>query len=860
MKTTQRLAGLIGLGGPRDDAPAYSRAIAPGIQVTDTDVWGWYEISHTNSDLKGEKGLDQEQDAAEAGLRALAGREFHIRLLWARVSGESYLAGLDLDGLPESFQEWAAIRADDIDDLDLPEQRRLLGVRLATLPQQASAKAGHALGIGATRVAKADLARYSAMALQLGGPLRNTVWKVRLASPEVIAWSISRELHRGHDVVPVEDTITGATLARLQSGRVEFASDHYTVMSGAGAVAAYGAVLALTDFPEVMSTPGQEWLAILGAIETSPLDTTLAAAQAVLPEASLRGVIPAPREARKKVSDARQSAKEQRRSAAATSAGEPEESILVAEDELRDMSFALARRHTLLVNDFPRINVTGASREELDAKVAAVVGAYDELGITATVMVDEQREGWLETLPGDRVRVPDLGHWRDATALVQSWFWRGSKVGSTDPRTPVIGYTTGSTSGVVRFLATEAVTNSDAPVTLFLGRTRRGKTTAMQVCMLDVCLAPQNATLEPWAAFVDFKGDAGGLVEAAKEFGVAADLLQIGPEYAGALCAFRTSDPEHAVDNVVGQLLLCLPRILAERATSALQRAASRVASHPNPTTWKVVQDVIHIGENSTEESLPREIGETLRATTRTGFGRLVAGEPAEGAEAALPLRSGITVIQLPGIAGNLPEVGAEEERWTPIQRVSVAALRGVLGWCSTVAASPDLRHRAKAIAFPEVHLLTATVEGRMYLSQVARMGAAFGVSLMLDTQDVSGIASLTGLAEGVSATFAFSQQTDTEQDAAARMLGLPVDDDTRRVIDDLDKPTSIEDGSHDVRRGHCLYRDRAGDVATIQWTVPSPDLLELLNTSAAATSERHARDQAAREQVIENKRMEVVR
>lgn len=844
MKIMKRLGGLVGVGGDRDAAPPRNRAISAGIQVTDTDVWAWYEVGHTNSDLKGERGLDSEQDAAEFALRALAGREAQIRILWGRISGENYLAGLGLDGKGEAVQEWAAVRADDIDDLDLPERRLLLGVHIARREQKTTDSAGRALGLDSGRISAAELARYTSLAVQVAGPLRTSIWRVRLASPEVIAWSISRELHRDQ-AVPTEDVIAGSTLARLTSGRVDFNSDHYVVRATDGGVAAYGCVMALTDFPEVIVTPGQEWLALLGSIETSPLDAGSEGPQAVLPEASLRFLVPSSRVARKTVSEARRLAKEQRQSAAKTSAGEPEEAILDAEEELRDIEKALSRRHTLLVHDHPRITVTAATRPELDAKVSAVVSAYDEMGITATVMTDEQREGWLETLPGDRVRVPDLGHWRDATALVASWFWRGSRVGTTDERVPAVGYTTGSTAGLVRFLATESVRNSDAPVTLFLGRTRRGKTTGMQLAVLDVCLAPMNlgddASKGPWAVMCDFKGDADGIVDAARGYGIDADLIRVQEQYAGMLDAFLTSDPEHAVENVVGQLMLCLPRGLGEQATSHLQRAAVRVAQERDPRSHKVVEALVQTGKASTPESLIREIAETLEATTTTGFGRLVAGRPVAGALANLPTRPGLTVLQLPGIAGALPEASTPEEQWKPAQRVAVAALRGVLGWCATVAASMALRDRAKVIAFPEVHLLTATVDGRMYLTQVARMGAAFGVSLLLDTQDVTGIASLTGLAEGVSDVFCFAQQTETEQDAAAKMLGLRPDEDTRQVIDNLDKPVDVTDGGSDVRRGHCLYRDRAGNVATMQWTIPSDGLLAQLNTSAQATAGRHA-------------------
>lgn len=839
MGIVSRLGALVGVSGHRAaDAPQY-RAIAPGLIVTDAEVWAWYEVRTSNSDLKGENGRDLEQDKAEGALRALRGREAHILQFWGEVSGETYLAGLGLEDAPQDAQEWAAIRADSIDDYELPERHVLLGVKLTERSQPTGAQAGRALGLSPERVSDAEMTRYSALAHQVGGPLRASVWRVRLASTEVLAHTIGREMHRGA-TVPAEDTITGAPLARLASGRCEPEHDHYTLRASDGSVAAYGCVLALTDFPETMATPGQEWLAVLGDIETSPLDAADGdgAPMFARAEASVRFVVPTSRVAKKEVSEARKTAAEQSRSAAKSSVGEPEDSITVAEDELRQVEFALNRRHTMLVNDHPRVRVTAATRGELDAKVSAVVSAYDEMGITATVMVDEQREGWLETLPCDRVRVPDLGHWRDATALVQSWFWGGSRVGSADPSVPAVGYTTGSTAGLVRYLATESVAKSDAPVTVFLGRTRRGKTTAMQLCMLDAQLAPVNADLDPWGILVDTKGDADGLVNAARHYGIAADLVRVGPEYAGALCGFRTSDPEHAVDNVVSQLSLSLPRHLSEQATSLLQRAAAHVkATEEDPETWQVIE---HLGEQAKDapaDSLVREVYETLVAVTSSGFGRLIGGKPTGAA--GLPMRPGITVLQLPDL--RLPEAGTPEDRWTPAQRVSVAALRGVLGWCTMLAGSRDLRGRAKTVAFPEVHLLTATVDGRMYLTQAARMGAAFGLSMLLDTQDASGIASLTGLSEGISSVFGFAQQTEAEQDALAKMLGLPVNDETRAVIDSLDKATADLDGDDiaAVRRGHCLHRDRGNQVATMQWTVPSPELRDLLDTSAAATAAR---------------------
>jgi len=841
MSIKDKLARVVGLSGARDAQPPRYRAIAPGLVVTETAAWAWFEIPPTNSDLLSEHDRDNEQDRAGNALRALRGRECHLRTVWGRVSGDEYLAGLPLDGATDLQQEWASLRADSIDDLAVPTRRTLLGVKIS---DRRSPGTGEAFGLTSGAVPAAELDRLTASAVRIGQELRATVWRVRLAATETMAWVIARELHR-ESAIPAEDSISGAPLARLTTGRVQPAYDHLLILDHRGRPAAFAAVLALTDFPEVIESPGQEWIACLNHLVTNPTaDVTDADGEsvAVLAESSVRFTVPTSRSATKTVNDVHASAKEQRKSAARHSAGEPDDEILLAEAETAELKLRLARGHTLLVHDHPRVIVQAGSRAALDAKVTAVRAAYDDMGITGAVMIDEQREAWLETLPCDQVRVDDLGHWRDAAAFTTSWFWGGSRVGTTRSDVPAIGYSTGSTQNLVRFLATESVEGGDAPVTVMLGRTRRGKTVAMMLAMLDVALWPGHREM-PWACLIDLKGDAGGVVDVGRRFGVPADLLTVDQHHAGIFDAFRTSPREHAVDHTVSQLSLLIPERLAVDGQAVMQRTASNILlNDPDPWCWKVVESIVKVGQISVAGSLMHELAETLSAATRSGFGRLIAGQPGPN-PTELRVTPGISVVSLPGLT--LPEPDDPPTTWQAPQRSSVAALRGVLGWCTTVSASMEFRHRPKVVGVPEVHLLTATVDGRTFLTRTARMGAAFGLSLLLDTQDVTGIASMTGLNEAISAVFGFAQQTNSEQDALAHLLGLPVGEATRDVIDELDRPTSDELTRHErdayePRRGHCLYRDQRGDVATLQWVVPNAEIAAMLDTSARATHERY--------------------
>lgn len=846
------LAKVVGLSGHRGAAPPRYRCIAPGLIVTATTAWAWYEITETNSDLLPEALRDIEQDRAGGALRTLRGMDCHLRSGWARIDGEEYLTGIPLTDedtdLGRGQRRWAEYRADEIDDDAMPTKRMLLGIKLENRSATTATTAGVAAGVSTGRPTDAEMTRYTARVHQVGQQLHATVLRAKLASTELLAWMISREQYRDQ-TIPAGDSLVGAPLARLSTGRVQPMFDHLQILGADGKPAAFAAVLALTDFPETIETPGQEWIAVLNHLTTNPTDGEgTGRAVPVLGETSVRFTVPRSREATKTVNDVHTSAKEQRKSAAKHSAQEPDDEILLAEEETRELKLRLARGHTLLVHDHPRVVVHADTRAELDAKVTAVVAAYDDMGVTATLMEDEQREGWLETLLCDEVRVDDLGHWRDSNAFTASWFWGGSRVGSRNPAMPACGYTTGSTQSLVRFLATDAVRHGDAPISAFLGRTRRGKTTAMMVALLDVALWPGH-TEQPWEVLIDVKGDAIGIVEVARQLGVPAVLITVDSQHDGALDTFHCAQREDAITFTAAQLSMIIPaRLAAEHQPILLRQATSVGLNDPDPWAWKVVANIVEAGAASKKGSSVRELADTLVAATSSGWGRLIAGKPGPGTK-TLSTEPGLTVLHVPGLSDNLPQnTDGTSEHWSGPQRAAVAALRGVLGYCTLVGASIKFRNRAKVIAVPEVHVLTANQDGRTFLTQVARMGAAFGISLMLDTQDATGLAEMPAIIEATSAVFGFAQQSPSEQDALARLLGLPLGENTRQLIDELDQPTLDDlagDGidAYQVRRGHCIYRDAWDQVATFQWVVPT-EVQHMLDTSAQATSARYQAEQ----------------
>ncbi|WP_435596545.1 ATP-binding protein [Streptomyces albogriseolus] len=835
MKVLQRLGQFLGVGGDRSALPPQYVALADGLVVTDSHTEAWYVLASSNTDLMSEAARDGELDAANSALaRTLAGHDCHLRVLWSPLHAADYEAEAEELFTAGDWREWAQIRVGRLEQISLPSRHLLLGVRLTERAGQAQ-KLGRrgvegGLGLSSSTVGSRELARLDAQMRRLGRRLESSPWKAQPASVEMLAWMISREQHRGTPIpAPHAGVIAGAKLAALTRGRILPHPDHLRVVDAHGDVTAWVSVLTMSGFPEQMESPGNgEWLRVLSEINYVPemaeddLDPDLdpgALIQPVSPEASVRFRVMPKRDALKKVDEARRLAKEQRRSAARGSAEDPGRDIEETEDVMAELTRDMRREDVTLVEDHPRLIVTSeTSLDDLRARVDAVITHYGGLGIEVNVGEEEQRELWLEMQPGDQLRVPDLGHVRDVIALSGSWWWGGAKVG--DDRGPIVGYLTGSTPGVFRNDVTAGSDRGDATTTAFVGRSGRGKTTAMMLSLLDAGFRGS------YALALDFKGDLGGLVTAARRFGLNAHLVETGRDFAGA-CDLFTLLAGDGVDvargEVPAQLSIAIPDWLREAgAETPITRAVNEVIAAGEPATWKVIEHL-----RTMDDELGRKAGEALYELSQNALGAPFMGRPTGGAPPIVP-EPGIWVVQMPGLS--LPQPEEARRDWTPMKRLSVALMHSMLAFGITTAGRRDLRGLRKVVAVPEVHVLTATREGSSFLQYIARVGRALATSLLLDTQDPESLVSMVGVLEQLTTVAGFQLTTREQQDALAELLSLPKDAHTRALIQSVGL---LPDG--EIRHGHCVIRDRRFSCATVQWDVPSEELLKLLDTSPKA-------------------------
>ena len=814
MKLADKLLNLVGIGRDRGLPPPRLVAIADGLLVTERHAEAWYLISVANTDLATEAEQDTALDAAVSAAGTILGdRLCHLKVVWGRFTGRDYVDSLDGHYRLGDHDGWTRTRADRIDEMRMPERYVALGVHLTDRDPRSTSHvrgaASDALGLTSWRVGAKELAHLDDRVRKLGRQLGTSVWRAQAAPAEVIAWMVSREMHRGAASAPRHGLITGASLARLTSGRVMPYTDHLRIYDTRGQVAAYTTVLAMTDFPEEMETPGNgEWLRTLSEIRAidddgDEIDVTV--------EASVRFRVLTKKTARHLVDETRKSAKEQRRSAAKGSAEETADEVVETERIMREVKRDINRSGLTLVEDHPRLLVSADSREDLDAYVDAVVAHYADRGITVAAGADEQRDLWLESLPGDQIRVPDLGHVRESTAFFASWFWGGASVG--DARGPAIGYLTGSTPGLVRFDAAAGSALGDATTTLFLGRSGRGKTTAAMIAGLD------SAFAGAWVPLLDLKGDAGGVSAVAADHGVPTAVVEITSKFSGAADLLRVLPVDDALLQVPSQLMLLLPPHLRGAAEAPVMAATRAEIRSAEPSSWGVIQRLC-----SADSETTRTVGNALRDLVETGLGSIVAGPPS--GISSLTTDPGLWVVQMPGLT--LPSPESAPESWSPIERVGMACLRGCLAWMVRTTGRREFRGRPKVVIVPEVHLLTKTPDGAGFLDYIARVGRALGASLVLDTQDPASILKLPGLVEQITTLFAFSLRSKEQVDSLLELLGRPQTAPYQALVRGINTAAN----GKNIRHGHCIMRDRWDEVATVQIDIPSEKVEAQLRTT----------------------------
>lgn len=805
-----------GLGGP----PPHYLAVAEGLIVSTDRAEAWFTIAPASSQtLTDAERDDQTMQVINAMVKALHGYHCHLKVMWGSLDSGDYFTEV------EGGEVWNETRADNIDSWGLAERHVMIGVQLEDRTSaayiQALRRTVEWVHDDDRGIPRRELAALTRSMRSLAGVLQDTPWKVAPAPVEKLAWMIARENYRRLSSPPTREVVTSAAVARLSAGKMIPWPDHVRLYGPDGTTSAYVTYLALTEFPEELEVPGNgEWLLTLSGIDRLTIDGEEGDRIDVHAEANVYFDLMSRAQSQKAVKKVKESAKEQQRAAAGGVAGQASLDVLLSGAEADQLDAELRRGRTSLVRCWPTLSVAEPNLAALEASVDAVIQHYADLGITAEVLVDQQKEAWLQSHACDTARIDDLSQMMDTPGFFGSWFWGGSVVG--EDTGPAIGYTTGATRHIVRFWPSEAPRRGDTSTVAIVGRSGRGKTTLMQLLALD------EANNDAWVTVFDFKGDLdnqyGGICAAADHYGIRQTSADVGRAFAGAADLLALSKPDVALSQSHAQLMLLISDALRPAAQAVLSAEISALLESGEERTTAHLIDRM----NASDKAVANDIAAELHVFASDRYGMAIVGRM-DGLS-PLDLDPGLHLIRFPGLTP--PRADVDPANWDTSERLQAAVMRGLLAWVTQTAGTDHLRSMRKVICVPESHLLTASTDGAAFLSQTARMARALGETLIIDTQDTASLAEHDGIMEQIVTVFAFSQNTPRQQDALAELLGLDPTSRTRSLIKDV----SIGP-SGGVWHGHCYMRDYKNRVASVQITYPSEVVARLLDTNPASAT-----------------------
>lgn len=807
----------------RDDGPLDPPlVISTGITVHRSAVWSWVTIpTRATDELNTATQFRLTTDVASAMRRLIPpDTEFQIKVQWGRWSGQEYrdteIARLGgPDQVTPGQLAYIELGAARIEANAFPRRQVLIGIRMITgssgqLPQAMRGRATRVAGGDAAEIEEAQgrLAAVAQAAWSWHESMGNSALRARAATVKELAWALRRDLRRTVTDLPDGPLASRGQLARLVGGcyavpqqdHVEVRTDNPLPDGRPGAMSYLRMVtVAQTGFPSSdMELPGGEWLKDLST--RSEFDT----GPVVPVEVSLRGRNLASHEALKRLRDAQALSKEQEREAAVGVAGYPPEDVSEAREVLGVRQKEVRQNLVGEVLDYPVWIVEAATLSELDRRTRTLIDAYGGRGITLWTPEWVQDVLYKETVLGDRIRFKDCEQMRPMTTLTGSWFHGGSVVGGEVG--PYLGGVIGSTPRPFRNRLTDAQLENEPVTSVYVGRTRAGKSTGVNLSVL--CEVVYGA----WAMLTDYKGDLSGIVEAAEMFGVQVTTASTSTAASGSMDPFRyVADPAEAASMVTDNLLLMLrPTAATGPAEHFVRQAADRIAELPPE------QRSTHATIEALRESMHTEaaaIGEELTTLAGDPLARPVAGRPDPTAR-PLPTGPGLVYMRLDTLRMPAPE--APPASWRPGERISVMLLLASFAYATYTA--NRVKGIPKLVALTELHLITGHAFGRQHISAIARMGAALDVNLLLDTQAVAELASISGLVDQVSAVYAFRVDSDDEADAQARLLGLEPED-------------LVRSRQKSWRPGQCEARDRWGQIGPLQFDLLSEELAAALST-----------------------------
>lgn len=790
------------------------------ILLTDQGAWAYFRLPTVSYEFT--TGEEREALATNVTI-ALAGIRMQDAEVHLRIAHRTYPAAdwaLNLDRTSDGGTGWRGYLEEMYAHVwakDFWTKEVYLGVRLGPRGMGAQLSGGvlaqllgfykrseKTLGINDDAIDKKEIARWTEQAERVGRALGGSALYARHASSSEVAWLFQHAVtasladpppssvpRRTWGAGEIEALVEGA----IHNGRSYLRMEQPGTNGGSGAISSsYVAYLSFARFPDLMPFPdGEPWLHYADAL---PFPVEISARMKLIPPAK------ASKDVSRKLAHARDMDQHIREAGA-------EAPIALAEqiDAARMLEHGITKERLPFVYGWHRLIVTAPTEELLAQRVDAVVEHYRDIGIDVVNSTGDQFSLFLESLPGDRIRLNAYAQRQPLRTIAGGMPVATVDLGDRQDEAgggwvgPYIGETLGRARSIVHFDPLVAAARNRPTAVAITGEPGGGKTT------LALLLIYQMALRGVTIAAIDPKGDAESLVELLQARGRKARILPLGSAAPGLLDPFSFGDDLAAKKTMATETLrLLLPRMSEERESAMIQ-AVGAVANAERPSLGRVVDHL-----ERSEDPASKNLGAVLRSMSEMRLARLCF-DPSGGER--IDTAGWTTVFTLGGLT--LPDVTIGREDYSYEQRLSVALMYLVSQFARRLMHGLD-RRLPKAIFLDEAWAITSTPEGAKLVPEVSRMGRSRNTALILVSQNAGDLLN-EQVTNCLSSVFSFRSSERNEVGNVMSLLGVEQSEDHKAVLRNLGN-------------GECIFRDLDGRAGRIGVDLVSDELLRWLDTN----------------------------
>jgi hypothetical protein len=772
------------------------RYVGSRLVLSDDTAWAWFAVPTVSYEFLSEAERDGLLAATVTALAGLSGAECHLLVVPERYDPLDWAR--QLDGATVSpapgWRPYLDQLVTHLSGSEFSRRRVFLGVALGRRPRarkgRASDRLHQAAGLEDPTVSRRELRRWQAAADALEQALAASALQARGASVDELRWLVQRAFWRGLDEPPPaadparpwgRGEVAALAESTLHNGYRSLALEQ---APGTGHVA----FLATARLPDVMVHPGAEWL-----YHTDVLDFGV--------EISVRFRLVPPARASSDAAKKLAEASDQARHIARTSTDVPL-ALAEATEQARLLEYAVTKEGLPLVYGWPRFVVAAGSPGELDSRVDALVAAYRDMGIQLARPAGDQLSLFMETLPGDQLRVAAYEQRQALVTLAGGMFTATTDLG--DHCGPYLGETTGRTRAPVHFDPLAAARRNLPTAVAVTGAPGGGKTHLAELLLYQLALRGA------WGLMVDPKNEAGGFARLPDLPNV--KVVTLDDDHRGLLDPFKLATTRAEASLLaVDVLRLLLPPGLGPEHEAALLDACRREGEVKRPCLSGAVARLA-------KSAVGAPLAETLRTVATLPLAALCF--EGEGAT-PLPTDGHVLVVQTQGLI--LPDAGTQPAEFTVADRFAVTVMYLVTSLAARLAdAAPA---QAKVIVLDEAWALTASRQGRALVQRLARTGRSKNTALVLVSQNAADFLG-PEVQNNFSAKFAFRSTQDDEVQAVLKLLGVDPSEEHSRALRTL-------------ANGECVFADVEGRLGTVQIDLVLPLLADAFNTTPGVHQRR---------------------